>query len=344
MAFSLEVNKIAARLEKTPPITLALVTLTIVLSTITSYVRSSTYETLKATNANVLWEDIVIPGLQVVPAQVAFHPWTLWTATFVEITPHQFIIGLVVVYFGASWLEEQWNPKYNETMGADKALVPETFKYLSVVAVFTNLISVLVIIVGNTFVAPTPELLTHPLGYGMYNFIIPLAVVAKQLQPERNVTLFSRFKFRLKRVPFALLAGSFVVSVMCWRSWPLLPALVSFLVSWTYLRYFQTLQESNILPDARTSVVVGDASDTFDMVEFFPEALKPVLRPFFNACYDGAVVLGVVRAWNDDDVETGNLRRQNRATNASAFTDIDSEPSGNERRKQMGLKVLEEGA
>lgn len=346
MAVDLDFNAISNQIEKTPPITAVFVTLTIILSTVTSYIRSNSYDSLRVSDPSILWEDIVIPGLQVVPAQVVFHPWTLWTATFVEITPHQFIIGLIIMWFGVTWLEEHWNPKYNDSTNssnssADKTLVPETFKFLSIVTIFTNLISVLVIIIVNTLITPTPELLSHPLGYGVYNFILPLAVVAKQLQPERNVKLFSKFKFRLKRLPFILLSSSLILSILLMRSWPILPAFVSFLVSWGYLRYFQVIADSSILPDSRSGIAIGDASDTFDMVEFFPEVSKAYLKPFFNACYEGVVLLGVVRPWNDDDVESGNLRSRNRVVRTSTVSNSSSGTTGDERRKQMGLKILE---
>ena len=126
---ALSFNTVANGIENTPPITIAFVTLTVLLSTITSYIRSSTYDSLKGSNPSLLWEDIVIPALQVVPSQVLFNPWTLWTATFVEITPHQFMIGLVIVWFGVTWLEQHWNSKYNDSThssnsNTEKVLVP----------------------------------------------------------------------------------------------------------------------------------------------------------------------------------------------------------------------------
>lgn len=347
---AVDLHTIASGIEKTPPITVSYLGLTVFLSTVTSYIRSSTFEALKPTNPTLQWDDIVIPSLQVVPSQVLFHPWTLWTATFVEITPHQFIFGLIIIWFGITWLETHWNPKYNSSQTTDNAsneLVPETFKFLAFVTISTHLVSLMIIIVINGLILPTPALLSHPLGYGVYVFIAPFAVVAKQLQPERNVKILSKFKFRLKRLPFIILSASLFLSLVLQTLFPFLPILVSFLVSWVYLRYLQRNFDGTILPESsRSNYITGDASDTMDMVEFFPESFKPVLKPLFNACYDAVILLGIVRPWNDDDIESGNLRSRNRIINtpATTTTHLNSSKASDERRKKMGLKVLEDSA
>ncbi|ONH72123.1 Rhomboid-like protein 19 [Pichia kudriavzevii] len=111
-----------------------------------------------------------------------------------------------------------------------------------------------------------------------------------------------------------------------------------------------------------SDTIRGDPSDTFALVEFFPDVLKPTLRPLFEGFYQLSVLLGIVRPWNDDDVDIGNLRSNlrvsgpslaNKRTNSSTFmnttgnsknlkSETDDEIA--ERRKQIALKVLEETA
>ena len=93
-----------------PLISFIYIGITVFLSAITSYIRTQSYQNLIKQNSELLFDDIIIPSLQLVPSHIVFHPWTLWTSTFVETSPFQFISGLFIIYFGISFLESQWNP------------------------------------------------------------------------------------------------------------------------------------------------------------------------------------------------------------------------------------------
>lgn len=360
----MNMNTVSSQLAKyttMPLTTLTFLAITILLSAVTSYVRTQSYGSMVGDNPQLEFDEVIIPAFQLVPSHIIFHPWTLWVAAFVETSPFQFIAGLAIIYFGITFLESQWNPKsLADDSGDDLSNylisqpVSETLTFVSVVIVVSNFFCLLVVTLVN-LINSTAENLNQPLQYGLFILVLPLAVVAKQLTPETNTRLIT-FKFRLKRLPFILLSASLLLSVVKRSLSPFLPSFVSFFTAWYYLRYVQISPAINteILPTSTAassrqaaSSVRGDPSDTFSLVEFFPEVLKPTLKPLFEGFYQLSVLLGVVRAWNDDDVDIGNLRSNMRVAGTSSKSlqpeqSSTSNPEIDERRRQIALKVLEE--
>lgn len=343
------ISNLAIKYTTIPLITLVYLALTITLSTITSYVRTQSYKELVVQNPSLLFDDIVIPALQLVPSHIVFHPWTLFTSTYVETSPFQFIVGVIIIYFGITFLESQWNPQSLDdepedvtTLLNSQSPISETLKFTTFVVIVANFICLLLVSLINISKG-TSQLLNNPLQYGLYIFLLPVAVVAKQLTPERNIKVFTLLKFRLKRLPFILLSLSLLLSVIKQSLSPLLPAYVTFITSWYYLRYIQISPAINtVLPtpnNTSASIIRGDPSDTFSLVEFFPDVVKPTLKPVFDGFYQIAVLLGVVRAWNDDDVDIGNMRSNMRVSGTSK-NQGSSSAEDDERRKKIALKML----
>lgn len=360
------------KLTTLPPITLVLLAITIFLSAVTSYIRTQSYKLLVEKNPNLLFDQVIIPSLQLVPSHILFHPWTLITSSFVETSPFQFLAGLAIIYFGITFLESQWNASSVNSDSVDEISiylsspsqqpVSETWKFLHFVIIISNFFSLLIVSFIHVFNG-TSEALNHPLQYGLFILVVPISVVAKQLIPERNIRVLSFFKFRIKRLPFILLSLSLLLSVLRMKLSPAIPAFITFLTTWYYLRYLQISPaiNSNILPTATPSASSnssnrGDPSDTFSLVEFFPELLKPTLKPFFDGFYQISVLLGIVRPWNDDDIDIGNLRSNLRVSGNPTITSRQTSLVNNtqatnqnftsaeidERRKQIALKVLEQ--
>jgi hypothetical protein len=374
---SIDMNSISTFLStitSLPVITLVYLAITILLSAITSYIRTQSYKKLITSNPELLFDDVIIPSLQLVPSHIVFHPWTLLTSPFVETSPFQFLAGLLIIYFGITFLESQWNPKSSDIDSIDdisnylnsRQPIPETLKFTLFVTIVSNFINLLIVSFIH-IINGTTETLNYPLQYGLFILILPLSVVAKQLAPETNIRVLSFFKFRLKRSPFILLSLSFILSLLRISLSPFLPSFVSFFTAWYYLRYIQISPaiNANILPTStsnsnsnssnanNSSSTRGDPSDTFALVEFFPEILKPTLKPLFDGFYQLSVLLGVVRPWNDDDVDIGNLRSNLRvsgtSSNFSKNSNSGSKSNNNassteidERRRQIALKVLEQ--
>ncbi|ODQ44940.1 hypothetical protein PICMEDRAFT_35735 [Pichia membranifaciens NRRL Y-2026] len=333
-----------------PVITLVYLAITVTLSAITSYVRTQSYKHLIAGNPELVFEDIIIPSLQLVPAHFVFHPWTIWTSAFVETSPFQFISGLIIVYVGMTFLESQWNPKSSQQP------LSEALKFTSIIIIISNLVCIVLITLSNLLYGSLSNL-NLPLHYGLYILVLPFATVAKQLTPETNIRVLSLFKFRLKRLPFILLTLTLVISVIKGNAAPFLPAFVSFFTSWCYLRYFQfspAINAFEVLPSPVSQAGSvntpsrGDPSDTFALVEFFPDLAKPYVKPLFDGIYQLSVLLGLVRPWNDEEVDIGNIRSTFRVSGTQGITT--SKPTSgdpissdiDERRRQVALKVLEQ--
>ncbi|GMM32596.1 hypothetical protein DAMA08_053410 [Martiniozyma asiatica (nom. inval.)] len=313
-------------IDNLPSLTIGFLSITVILSALTSLIRTQAFQ------PGTEWEDVIVPMLQVVPSSVFYYPWTLWTATFVETSPLQFILALVIITFGITWLENYWNFETRQ-----ESILPETFKFVSIITILTNFISVLTVIIVHLII---PEALSdadgvalfHPLRYGIYNLILPLSVVAKQLSPEVNLKLYS-LKFRLKRLPIIMLSFSAIISLLCGTLWPLIPAWNSMFFAWVYLRYWQVLPSETILPGGNSTIITGDSSSLFDFVTFFPEAIQPKLKNSFDKIYDLSILLGLIRAWNEEDLERAPRSEQLKPTDGV---------TADERRKMIALKVLEE--
>lgn len=354
-----------------PIITSIYLAITILLSAIASYVRTQSFKSLIANNPQLKFDDIIIPSLQLVPSHFIFHPWTIWTSTFVETSPFQFISGLIIIYVGLTFLEAQWNPRsvnedspnnLTQVLNSQQPL-SETLKFTTIVIVLSNF-TLLILITLINLLNNTKDNLNLPFHYGLYILVIPFATVAKQLTPETNIKVLSLFKFRLKRLPFILLTLALLISIIKYNISPFLPSFVSFFTAWYYLRYIQyspAINAFEVLPTPATqsnststtttssSITRGDPSDTFALVEFFPELIKPYVKPIFDGFYQLSVLLGLVRPWNDEEVDFGNLRSNLRVTGNSNIklnnhgnNSNNSSSDIDERRRQVALKVLEQ--
>ena len=366
MAFNIDaISNRVTELTSLPVITLSYLAITVALSTITSYVRTQSYKNLIASNPQLVFDDIIIPSLQLVPSHFVFHPWTIWTSAFVETSPFQFISGLIILYVGMTFLESQWNPRSSDDEEASNNItqylnsqqpLSETLKFTTIIIVISNLICIILITLFN-LLNGSLENLNLPLHYGLYILVLPFATVAKQLTPETNIRVLSLFKFRLKRLPFILLTLTLIMSITRGTGAPFLPAFVSFFTSWCYLRYFQISPAINAFevlpspvsqPKTANAISRGDPSDTFALVEFFPDLAKSSVKPIFDGIYQLSVLLGVVRPWNDEEVDMGNMRSTFRVSGTQGIKTSNSNVSNpvssdiDERRRQVALKVLEQ--
>ncbi|EDK43446.1 hypothetical protein PVL30_001595 [Lodderomyces elongisporus] len=279
------------------------------------------------------FNEILVPFIQLIPSTTAFNPWVVVTAIFAETHLATFIFSLVVLFVGSKFVERFWGDF-------------EVVKFIAIVGSVTNLITVLIAIVSN-LVRQDEKNMNTPLGGGI-SYYFGFLVVFKQLIPEHNIVLFQGLiNFRVKHLPFALLIVLVIWSAAISQSmYPAVPSVTSFFVAFAYLRFFQALRTEPTLPvstnDAsNSSVLIGDASDTFQLVEFYPAILKPYLTPVFNGVYDGAVFLGIVTPFNDETVQQSNSRAQKRQEQVSqASKSVASSVA--ERRRQVALQVIED--
>ncbi|KAI5967078.1 hypothetical protein KGF57_000507 [Candida theae] len=279
------------------------------------------------------FHEILVPYIQLVPSTTLFHPWVIASAIFAEVSIVSFIFSFSVLFIGSRFVEKFWGRV-------------EVIKFVFVLGSVTNLITVLIAIISN-LIREDAKNMNSPLGGGI-SYYFGFLVVFKQLIPEHNIVLFQGLvNFRVKHLPFALLIFLSVWSAVISRSlYPAVPSTVSFFASFVYLRFFQALRTDPILPvssnDSSTgSVLIGDASDTFQLVEFFPTVTKPYLGPIFNQVYELSVLLGIVTPFNDETVQQSNTRAQKRSEQVNQ-SNKSIASSVAERRRQIALQVIED--
>ncbi|KAH3665768.1 hypothetical protein OGAPHI_003956 [Ogataea philodendri] len=315
-----------------PIATTFFLSLTTILSLLKFITSLQTYNGIKAEHPEVSFSEIIVPILQLVPSQSIFYPWTFVTESFVEWSILTYALSVVVLYFGINFLEKHWN------VNNESRVFSETVYFIIIVATVTNITTVLIEITVHMLSLSSSEL-TVPLKNGIFSLIMSFVVVLKQLTPEHNVKVFKTFSIRLRQLPFIVLSATLFVSIVTRSLKPVVPMFNNFYVSWFYLRYYQINTINDLLPsNSSRSTVRGDASDTFAFIQFFPVAAHRVLKPISRTTYHTAALIGLIRPFNDDDIESGNLRTIKRLNTAS--TTVTSEIA--DRRRQVALQVLGE--
>lgn len=278
--------------------------------------------------------ELIIPYVQLVPRYAVFYPWVFFTSIFAETSIISFVVSLSVLYVATSYVEKFWGFK-------------EVVKFILIIGAITNLSTVLVTIVSNIFRGDVLGM-DKPLGGGI-SYYFGFLVVLKQLIPEHNVVLFQGLvNFRVKHLPSIMLLIVGVWSAVARALYPFVPSVYSFFVSYIYLRFYQSLFSDPILPvtsasgdQTNATLVRGDASDAFQLVEFFPSVLKPYLSVAINAVYEVCVLVGVVTPFNEEVIEQSNIRAQKLSEQASQASKLMAN-SVAERRRQVALQVIED--
>jgi hypothetical protein len=91
--------------------------------------------------------------------------------------------------------------------------------------------------------------------------------------------------------------------------------------------------------------MIGDASDTFSFVAFFPDAMHPYLSPVCDAIYSLLVQLRVCTPFSDEAIEAGNEGAASRSGSLPGIMDGRSSGGGGrraeaERRRALALRAL----
>lgn len=283
----------------------------------------------------LIFHDILIPYLQLIPRYAIIYPWVFTTSIFAEISVVSFTVSASILFGASKYVEKFWGWK-------------EVVKFILLVGSFTNFITVLITIICNIIRGDVGGM-DRPLGGGI-SYYFGFLVVVKQLIPEHNVVLFQGLiNFRVKHLPFLFLNLVIVWSLLISRSlYPAIPSIASFIISYSYLRFYQSFSTDPILPittasggSDQNSIIKGDALDTFQLVEFFPAITKPFLKVVFDKFYDLAVLLGIVTPFNDESIEQSNFRARKRFEQANQAQKSVAN-SVAERRRQVALQVIED--
>ncbi|KHC57204.1 hypothetical protein MEW_00232 [Candida albicans P60002] len=331
------------KLPKSSKILLGLLTGISILLLVLKYQQ---FQSLQSSSDEIKFHDVKISFIQLIPRSTIYNPWVLILSIFAEISIISFIFSFVVLYIGSKFAEKFWGNYL------------EVIKFVIIVGSITNLITVIIAIISN-IIRQDGKNMDQPLGGGI-SYYFGFLVVCKQLIPEHNIVLFQGLiNFRVKHVPFALIIFLSLWSIIISQSlYPAIPSIGSFFVSYFYLRFFQSLNTEPTLPIATTtttnsgnngssidmqnsSIMIGDASDTFQLIDFFPQVTRPILTPIFQHGYDISVFLGIITPFNDEIVEQSNLRAQKRQEQTNQ-TQKNVAKSVAERRRQVALQVIED--
>ncbi|CAN3356080.1 transmembrane protein 115 homolog [Diutina catenulata] len=275
-------------------------------------------------NVSLTFHDVLVPNFQLIPKSTFTHPWVLVTAIFAEISVFAYLLSVAVLFFGSRYVETYWGWK-------------EVVQFVVLVGSVTNMWTVMVTIVSNIFRSDVLGM-NKPLGGGM-SYYVGFLVVLKQLIPEHNLVLFQgAVSVRVKQLVSIFMVIVTVWSLVMRTLYPVVPFFGAFIASYVYLRFFQKASAEAILPGGNDgSILIGDASDTFQLTEFFPAQIRPYLAPVFNAVYEFAALAGIITPFNDDDIEQSNIRAAKRQEGQKSVGN-----SVAERRRQVALQVIEE--
>ena len=279
---------------------------------------------------DIEFDKIVVPYLQLIPNHTLLHPWTVITSIFIETKIWKYFISVLITYFAGKFIERSWSSK-------------ELIKFVILIGGVTNLLVSLSLIISNIIFQL--HYFNVPVD-GNISLLVGFLVVFKQLIPEHSLVLFKgAIHARVKHIPFLVLLGLTVFSIATFSPTPNYQSWIGFLVSWAYLRFYQSNIIDPLLPQPNDVIGVqrlkGDASETFSLVHFFPDALAPILSPIFDQFYEIFVQLGLLSRFNDSEIEQSNLIANRRLTGQQQAQQLDSR-SAAERRRQVALKVLEE--
>ncbi|GMM37217.1 hypothetical protein DASC09_045420 [Saccharomycopsis crataegensis] len=337
-----------------PKVTRLVLALNISLSIIVFYYKSQAYAQLTssgkpATTEEVDFAGLSIPFFQLIPSSVIKNPWTLVISSFLESTILGFFFTVANTVVSIRYFEKVWGTK-------------ETIKFLLIVSTLTNLLTAVFLTLWKSNTAD--QSILNKSASGCFSLILAYVVAFKQHLPEHNLIFFKgAFHLRVKHVPFISLIVLLVLPFITKSYYPTLNSLLCFGISWTYLRFFQSMILEPLIPltssttassnanngDTTNDIsdnlqfgvhrVQGDASDTFAFAYFFPDVIHPIVSPVFNAIYQIMASIGVIHGFNDEDVAQSNERAIRRST---ARAGRSSSSNIAERRRQVALKVLEE--
>lgn len=333
-----------------PPVTQALTAALVVLSLAVAGMRYSKYAQLVAeaqlqpqTDSRPTQHDapvfanIAVPSVAMEPGLVLSYPWTLATASFVELSVVPFAVSLACVALGGRYLERAWGSRGLAKFVALQTLVPNVACFVLFNALYaaTGSTACLFTVVHGTIALQTGVL-----------------VALKQLVPEHSLVLLQgllKTQIKYLAVPAVLL---YSIIGLALGQWPkIVLAWAGFFSAWVYLRFYRVQYIEAELPlsshptaasaAADRTRIRGDASDTFALSTFFyPPAVADAVAAVSAPIYDVLVALRLCTPFSQDDVDASNLqasRRLRSAGGAPGFHDAEAE-----RRRELARRALEE--
>ncbi|GAA5836343.1 hypothetical protein JCM3766R1_003495 [Sporobolomyces carnicolor] len=265
-----------------------------------------------------------VPWLNLVPANVAYAPWTLLTAAFVETNLVEFLVSLLTLPLAGRYLERVWGAQ-------------ELVKFVIFTVVVSNAIAIVVSVVESIALGNKQLFLYDTSYHGLEALQVGFLVAFTQLIPEHQVQMFGGLiKARVKSLPMAYVTFSNVACLLGYQS-PYILIQFGWLVSYLYLRFLKKNEGSDFR---------GDRSETFAFANWFPPFVQKYVAILSNFVFSLAVRFNVIQAWSSVDLESSGAPGGGGAsTTTVAGATYTSVPGGAraeaERRRAMALEALD---
>ncbi|KTB17152.1 Transmembrane protein 115 -like protein [Nakaseomyces glabratus] len=275
------------------------------------------------------FDSVIVPFLELVPDKVVQYPTAIILSNLIDIKWWKIITNLLNLVLGGSFIEKNW--------GSSKEIVI----FILVLGSITNLV-----VLSATYVLAqvfTSIRLDLPID-GNYTVLVGFPIIYRQLLPETTIInikypSFISKNFRFKLLPIFVICFMTMVQLVWFHHFAeLISIWLTFFTTWIYLRFYQrlpTLGNSN----TTNEIIVGDASDTFQLIYIFPDIIKPALRPIFNfSYYLFCEKLRLIKPFETDEIDKGNQVAENRGAKRidQAIDDIEA----GDRRRELALKML----
>lgn len=320
--FEISTSESLIQLRKTPPATLFLLISYVLCTTILFILRLLEYCRLLSNGSNTTFDAVYSPIMQMVPSEVLKHPYSVILSNIIDVNLWKFVANSLHLLIGGSFIERNWNSSR------------EIMKFCLIIGSVTNVLVVVVTLLSSIVI---PGVKTNVPLDGNYTVLIGFPIIYKQLFPEttivqlKNLGFFSK-NFRFKLLPIFIMTTLTVGQLIFFHHFAqLLSIWITFFSSWIYLRFFQVLTSTQ-----NSGYMVGDASDTFQLVYLFPDVVKPLLRPIFNWTYNICCFkLKIIRPFETDEIDKSNSVAEQRGAKKVGNT-------VEERRKQLALQMLQE--
>lgn len=310
------------KVSRIPPATTFL-TISYVICTIILFVlRAFEYSKLISSDPTIMFDSVYSPILQMVPSEILSHPYSIVLSNLIDVNWWKFVTNVFNLVIGGSFIERNWNSS------------AELLKFTLIIGSMTNVIVVAITLISSLVIPGVKN--NVPLD-GNYTVLIGFPIVYKQLFPEttiiqlKNLGFLSK-NFRFKLLPIFIMSTLTIGQLIFFHHFAqLLSIWITFFSSWVYLRFFQKLTSTQ-----SNDYMVGDASDTFQLIYLFPDVIKPLLRPIFDWTYDVCCKkLRIIRPFETDDIDKSNTVAEQRGAKKIANP-------VEERRKQLALQMLQE--
>ncbi len=320
-----------------PPVTRFFLSIITILSIIVFCIRITSYSKVSSSQvdpnsnveeANIEFNQIIVPIFQMVPNLIKYTFWTILTSGLIESTILGYLITIIICFYGVRYTERVWG-------------ISESIKFIILLIVLSNLS---LLFISLLFFQKEDEGVAYD---GCLSINVGYLVAFKQLIPEHSIVLFKGLiRIRVKHLAvlfLVLISGASIVfgSVRLFvQGWS------GFFVSWTYLRFYQVGYVEPILASASeegSTKVRGDASDDFSLANFFGEPVgSRVVAPVSNAAFQVLVAVKLCTPFDSEEVQTGNERAKNRTAARTAAAPAGTKNKTADRRRAMAMDILEQ--